>query len=168
MNTFRKSINLTKQSVLSGSLCSHWRYIPIKHLFDKLLFLIKPAAEYALGMHIGFLFGWLAGFCTGHYYAEYFEQVHIEDFSKLSYWNAAPNMFARYGALTGLAIGIIVIAIINNKLLQQRIISIYENKTAKTNEITRILGQNSARIDRITSKLVKKGRISRERILQNS
>jgi len=168
MNTCRKSISLTKQSGLSGSLYSHWRYILKEHLLDKLLFLIKPAAEYALGMHIGFLLGWITGFCIGHYYVEYFKPVYIEDFSELSYWNIAPGMFARYGALTGLAIGVIVIAIINNKLLHQRIISFYENKNTNPTEIARTLCKRTLRIDRITNTLVKKGRISQKEFARQS
>jgi predicted transcriptional regulator len=71
-------------------------------------------------------------------------------------------MFARYAALAGMTIGVIVIGIINSKLLNQIVTSLCENKTTNPYKIARLLGKSVARIERIMNTLVKKGRISRK------
>ena len=131
MESFAKSIDIMKQSGNGGSSNSFWINISTRKLLDRLLFLIKPTAEYAFGMHIGFVFGWLIGLCIGHSYVKYFEPAYLDDLSQLSFWREAPFIFAKHGALAGLAIGIIAITIINSKLLNQRIIALFEKKVTK-------------------------------------
>jgi len=38
----------------------------------------------------------------------------LDDLSRLSYWRLAPYIFARNGAIVGVAIGVIAIAVIHN------------------------------------------------------
>ncbi len=162
MESCTKSMSLMKQSGNGGSSNSLWTDISKGQLLDRLLFIIKPVAEYAFGMHIGFLLGWLIGLCIGHSYVEHFEPAYLKDLNQLSFWTTAPCMFARYGALTGLAIGVIVIVIINSNLLNQIVTSLCENKTTNPDKIARLLGKSVARIERIMNTLVNKGRISRK------
>jgi hypothetical protein len=151
-----------KQSGYGGSSNSLWTDISKGQLLDRLLFIIKPVVEYAFGMHIGFLLGWLIGLGVGHSYVEHFEPAYLEDLHQLSFWTTAPCMFARYAALAGMTIGVIVIGIINSKLLNQIVTSLCENKTTNPYKIARLLGKSVARIERIMNTLVKKGRISRK------
>lgn len=162
MESFAKSIDIMKQS---GNGCPSkllWINISTRKLLDRLLFLIKPAVEYIFGMHIGFALGWLTGLCVGHSYVKYFEPVYLNDLSRLTYWREAPFLFARHGALTGLTIGVIVIALINSTLLNQRIISLCEKNITNPNEIAGLLGKRVGQIERTIDKLVKKGTINRK------
>ena len=162
MESFAKSIDIMKQSGNGGSSNSFWINAPIERLLDKLLIFVKPAVEYIFGMHIGFALGWLTGLCIGHSYVENYEPVYLNDLSRLTYWREAPFLFARHGALTGLAIGVIVIALINSTLLNQRVISLCEKKITNPDEIAGLLGKSVGQIERTMNKLVKKGTISRE------
>ena len=151
---------ITKQSGNGCSISSLPTNISIWQLFDRLLFFIKPIVEYALGMHLGFAFGWLMGLCAGHVYVNHFEPVYINDLTELTFWTAAPNMFARYGALAGLIIGILAILIINNHLLNQQIIELCEKEITEPSQIARFLDCNPGKIEGKMNKLTLKGRIS--------
>jgi hypothetical protein len=111
-------------------------------------------------MHVGFAFGWLFGLCAGHSYVKHFEPVYLDDLNQLSFWTAAPNTFARYGALTGMIIGVTAILIINSKLLNQKVAALYEKGTTNPSQIARLLDINSGKIKRKMNKLVKTGRIN--------
>lgn len=162
METCAKSISIIKQPGNSG--CSNLLPINISiwRLLDRLLFFIKPVAEYALGMHFGFAFGWLFGLVAGHSYVRHFEPVYLNDLNQLSFWTEAPNTFAKYGALTGLMMGVVAIVIINNKLLNQSIIKLCEKGINNPNKIAQLLGSSPGRIGRKISKLVKTGKISQK------
>lgn len=97
--------------------------IPKKRILHKLLILVKGIVEYAFGMQIGYVLGWIIGLYVGHYYIEYFEPVYMYDLSQLSFWRLLPSIFAQNGALIGVAVGMIAIAIINNILLDDNFVS---------------------------------------------
>jgi hypothetical protein len=137
-------------------------------LFDKLLFLIKPIAEYALGMHIGFALGWLIGLCAGHFYVNHFEPLYLDDLNKLAFWTAVPHTFAKYGALTGPIIGILAILKINSNLLNEEIIKLYEKGVTNPTQIARLLDSNLNKIQRKMSKLAEKGKISQNATYENT
>jgi hypothetical protein len=162
METCVKSVSIIKQPVNDACSNSLRINISIWRLLDRLLFFIKPVAEYALGMHIGFAFGWLFGLVAGHIYVRHFEPVYLDDLNQLSYWTAAPNVFAGYGALTGLIIGAISIVIINGRLLDQKIITFCEKGTNNPNQIARLLDKSTSQIKRKMNKLAKTGRISQK------
>ena len=136
--------------------------MPKRQLLDELLIFIKWIAEYAFGVHIGFFIGWATGLYVGHFYVEQFEPVYMDDLSQLSYWRLAPDMFAKNGAMIGIAAGIIAIAIINSRSLNRRIISLYENGCTNPDNIARRLGKSIGKIDRKMNKLIKKGKILSE------
>jgi len=71
-------------------------------------------------------------------------------------------MFAGYGALIGLTIGVLTIAIINDTLLNQKVTSLFENKITNPNEIARLLDKSVGQIERVIKKMVRKERISRK------
>ena len=79
--------------------------------------------EYAFGIHLGYAIGWAIGLYAGHFYVEHFGPVYFIDLSQLSYWNSAPDIFARNVAMIGVAVGMIAIAVINNKPLNERVAS---------------------------------------------
>jgi len=164
MEDYAKSMDITKQSCNRRSLNSPWINISTWQLLDRLLFFVTPTVEYILGMHIGFAFGWLIGLWAGHSYVKHFEPVYFDDISQLSFWREAPYIFAKHGALTGLAIGVIAIAIINGMLINQRVTSLFEKKITNPNEISRLLDKSVGQIERKMNKLVKKGRISQKAI----
>jgi hypothetical protein len=159
---------ITKRSGNSYTVNSLGMNFLVWKLFDKLLFLIKPIAEYALGMHIGFALGWLIGLCAGHFYVNHFEPLYLDDLNKLAFWTAVPHMFAKYGALTGPIIGILAILKINNKLLNQGIIRLYENRVTNPIQIARLLDSNPNKIERKMSKLAEKGKISQKVTYENT
>jgi len=64
------STNLLRMNILA------WQ------LLDRLLFFIKPIAEYPFGMHIGLAFGWLIGMCVGHFYVNHFEPLYLNDLNQ--------------------------------------------------------------------------------------
>jgi len=133
-----------------------------EQLLDKLLLFIKVVVEYAFGVQIGYVLGWLIGLYAGHSYVEHFEPVYF-DLNQLSnllsYWRSMPYIFARNGALIGVAIGVIAIAIINNKLLNQRVKSLYKEGITNSNDIARLLGESVGQIERKMNRLVKEGEI---------
>lgn len=161
MESSAKSI-ITKHPGDGASSNSLLINISTWQLLDRLLFFIKPVVEYAFGMHIGFAFGWLVGLCAGHSYVKHFEPVYLDDLSQLSFWMAVPNMFAKYGALTGLIIGAIAILIINSKLLSQKVTALYEKGITSPGQIARLLDKSVCQIERKMKKLAKTGRIGRK------
>jgi hypothetical protein len=150
----------TEQSGKDYSVNSLRMNFLVWQLLDRLLFFIKPIAEYAFGMHIGYAFGWLIGLWAGHFYVNNFEPLYPDDLNELAFWATAPNIFARYGASTGLMIGILAIQIINSKLLNQGITELYEKRITNPNQIARLLDINLNKIERKMTKLAKKGKIS--------
>jgi hypothetical protein len=162
MEACAKSVSIIKQPVNDRCSNSLRINISIRQILDGLLFIIKPVAEYALGMHIGFAFGWLFGLVAGHIYVKHFEPVYLDDLNQLPYWTAAPNVFAGYGALTGLIIGVIAILVINGKLLNQRVITLCEEGVDNPNEVARLLDKSIGQIKRKMNKLAKTGKIGRK------
>lgn len=156
MESYVKSINSTRECKTDNSSSAFWISAPIVRLLDKLLYLVNSAVEYIFGMHIGFAFGWLIGLCAGHSYVNHFEPAYLDDLSQLSFWREAPYIFAKYGALTGLAIGVIAIAIINDTLLNQKVTSLFEKKITNPNEIARLLDKSVGQIERVINKMVRK------------
>jgi hypothetical protein len=172
MDNYIKPLGVKKQLNPSNSLYLLWINISKEQLLDKLLIFIKVVVEYAFGMHIGYAIGWLIGLYVGHSYVEYFEPVYLDDLSQLSsllsYWRSMPYIFARYGAMIGVAIGVIAIAIINNNLLNQRVTSLYKEGITNSNDIARHLCESVGQIERKINRLVKKGRISQTTILEGN
>ena len=162
MESCAKTMFITKQSGNGGFSNSLRINISISQLLDRLLFFIKPVVEYAFGMHIGFAFGWIFGLCAGHSYVKNFQPVYLDNLNELSFWTTVPQMFARYGAVTGLIIGATAILIINCKLLKQRIITLCDKGITSPNQIAGLLDESIGKIERTMNKLVKTGRISRK------
>jgi hypothetical protein len=102
------------------SVSSDVQAVPI---LDKFLFLIEPVMDYAFGIFMGYILGWLAGLRAGFIYVEHYEPVYFETISLLSKWRLMPYEFAKNGAVIGIVAGIIAITIINRTLLNRKIIS---------------------------------------------
>jgi uncharacterized membrane protein YGL010W len=130
MKSYAETLGENRQFHTDNYLHSLWINISKEQLLDKLLFLVRVIVEYAFGMHIGYVIGWLIRLYTGHYYVERFEPIYLDDLSQLSsmlsYWRSVPYIFAQYGAMMGVAIGIIAIAVTNNKLFNQKITALYK------------------------------------------
>lgn len=156
----REAMIITKQSGNSCTANSLRMNFPAGRILDRLLFFIKPIAEYIFGMHIGFAFGWLIGLCAGHFYLNHFEPLYLNDLNEFAFRAAAPHIFAIYGALTGLIIGIPAIQIINSKLLNRGIIELCENRITNPGQIALLLDNNLNTIERKMTKLAGKGKIS--------
>jgi len=108
-----------KQFDNSSSLHSFWINTSKERLLDKLFIVIEMVVEYVCGIHIGYAIGWLIGLYVGNTYVEHFEPVYLEDLSQLSSllsrWRSAPYIFARNGAIIGVAVVVITIALIHNR-----------------------------------------------------
>jgi len=158
MDTYAKSFGVKKQFGAHNSIHSIRDIVSRSQLFDHLLFFLKEVLEYAFGMNIGYVIGWFMGLYIGNSYIKYFEPVYLDDLSKLSsflsYWRSVPYIFAQYGAMIGVAIGIIAIAIINNKLLNQRVITLYKEGITNSNDIAQLLGESIEQIERKMKRLV--------------
>ena len=159
MESYIKPLVVKKQFNPSNSLYMLWINISKEQLLDKLLLFVRVAVEYAFGMHIGYAIGWIIGLYAGHCYVKHFEPVYIDDLSQvsslLSYWRSMPYNFSRYGAMIGVAIGVIVIAVINNKLLTQKVTSLYKTGVTNSNEIAQLLFESVGRVERKLNSLVK-------------
>jgi hypothetical protein len=73
---------ITKQSGNSYFTNSLQMNILTGQLLDRLLFFIKPIAEYLFGTHIGFAFSWLIGLCAGNFYVNHFEPLYLNDLNQ--------------------------------------------------------------------------------------
>ncbi len=122
-----------KQFEISSPLQSFWINTSKERLLDKLLIFIEVVFEYVCGIHVGYAIGWLIGLYVGNTYVEHFEPVYLEDLSKLSsllsHWRLAPYIFARNGAMIGVAVCMMAIALLHNK----------SHKECKSDEHTRHL-----------------------------
>ncbi len=123
-------------------------------LFDAFLLSIKPVLEYTVGMYIGYIVGWLAGLCVGHTYVEYFAPAYLADLGRLSYWKLLPYGFARNTGIIVAIVGAIVVAMINKKLLNERIVSLYKNGTTDPTNIAQSLGKSVGLIERRLNNLL--------------
>jgi hypothetical protein len=95
--------------------------------------------------------------CVGHSYVEHFEPVYLNDLDQLHYWRLVPYECARNGAMIGMAIGVIAIAIINDKLLKQRVVFLHKKGNTDRKDIAQALGKRVKQIERIVNKLIEKG-----------
>ncbi len=167
MDSYVESVSMMKKFDARNSLHSLGVNISAEWFLDRLLFFIKTIVEYALGMHIGFAIGWLIGLCVGHSYVGHFEPVYLDDLGPLSYWRLMPYEFARNGAIIGVAVGAIVITIINNKLLKQRVIFLHKKGSTDPRDIAKALGKRVGQIERKMNKLIEKERILSKQEKQN-
>ena len=136
--------------------------IPTATLFDRVLFFVKAILEYAFGTHMGFAVGWVLGWIGGHVYAEHFKPVYSFDLNELHQWELMPYEFARSGAVVGIIAGVIAIALINNKILTQRVMSLYEKGITKPKDICQVIGKSERQIRRVINKLAKKEKICKK------
>jgi len=156
MQSYTGSCNLKGHFDTNESLFLFRDNISKEQLLDKLLYFVKAVVEYAFGIHIGYAIGWIIGLCVGHSYVGHFEPVYFDDLSQLSYWRLLPYGVAGNSAMIGVAVGVIAIVIINNKLFNQEITSLYKKGITSPNDIARLLGQSVGKIEIKMNKLVKK------------
>ena len=156
-------VGITKKCNTDNSLHLPSVKISAEKFLDKLLFTLKWVIEYTFGMHIGFAIGWLLGLCVGKVYVEHFRSVSLDDLSQLSNWRPLSHEFAKNAAIIGVVVGVIVIAIINSKLLSQRVIFLHKNGSTDPKDIAQALGKSTRQIERKIGKLIKKGRIGHKR-----
>jgi len=98
-------------------------------LFERLLFFVQPVIEYAFGAHIGFAIGWLLGLWAGKTWVEYFEPVCMDGLNEFFYWRLLPYNIAKSGAVIGISVGIITVAIIRKRIgLKERLVTGNHNK----------------------------------------
>ena len=125
-------------------------------LFEKLLSSAKAVAEYAFGMYIGYVIGWLLGLYAGKVYVGHFEPVYLSDLGEIRLWEIMPYGFARDGAIIGVVAGAIAIAIINSKLLRQRVVHLCEKGVTEPKDISQVMGKSERQIQKVISRLAKK------------
>lgn len=80
------------------------------------------ALEYGFGMYVGAVVGWVAGYCSGGIYAEYFEPLYLTDPSAIEEvmrWDQMPYTFAKAGVFVGAAVGALVMSVASRKAPDQ-------------------------------------------------
>lgn len=135
--------------------------------FDRLLSFIKPIVEYTFGVYMGFAVGWPIGLLVGNVCSEHCRPVYFSGFNEIKLWQLLPYDFARYGGIIGSILGVIVVAIINHKLLIQRVKSLYKIQVTDTKEIAQALGNSERQIQRVITNLTKKGKKLRPSLIVN-
>jgi uncharacterized membrane-anchored protein YhcB (DUF1043 family) len=104
-----------------------------------MLIFIKAVLEYALGVHIGAAIGYTIGLQIGSLYVEFFKPAYLSGFDEISQWLGLPYVFAVYGVIFGVVVGSIVIAIINRRLLRQRVSALREQGVTDPEDIAQTL-----------------------------
>ncbi|MHC4462461.1 MAG: helix-turn-helix domain-containing protein [Planctomycetota bacterium] len=159
MESYAEAIGMMEKFDPGSSSHSALINVPIVPLFDRLLSFVEGTVEYAFGILIGSVVGWLLGEYSGNIYVEHFEAVYFSDLSELRQWGLIPCGFAKTGAIIGAAAGAITIAVITRKLLRTRIVSLYKEEVTKPKDIARVIGRSEKQIQRVIKKLATKGEI---------
>jgi hypothetical protein len=122
-------------------------------MLDKALMLIAAVVEYLFVMHIGVVIGWLIGLCVGNIYFNHFS---AEDYSKafvLTKQGVIPYAFTKNGAITGILVSIIALAVINKRLFLREVASFYAKGVTSSVEVARRLGYSVWRVERTMRRL---------------
>jgi hypothetical protein len=115
---------------------------------DKALLLIAAVAEYIFVMHIGVVIGWVIGLWAGNVYFDHFSP---EDYSKvfvLTKRGFIPYAFTKNGAIIGIFVSIVVLAVINRRLFIKDVVSLYAKGVTNSKEVARRLGHSVWRVER--------------------
>ncbi len=137
MNTYVGKISVAQRILYSLHLLNVGDYI--HWLLNGMLIFIKAALEYALGVHIGAAVGYTSGLCVGRLYVEFFMPAYLSELVEIKQWLALPYIFAVYGVIFGVVAGSIVIAIINGRLLRQRVSALREQGVTDPEDIAQTL-----------------------------
>ena len=117
-------------------------------MLDKALMLIAAVVEYLFVMHIGVVIGWLIGLWIGNVYFNHFSP---EDYSRafaLTKHGVIPYAFTKNGAITGILVSIIALAVINKRLFLREVASFYAKGVTSSDEVARRLGYSVWRVER--------------------
>ena len=117
-------------------------------MLDKALLQIAVVVEYLFVMHIGVVIGWLIGLWAGNIYFDHFSP---EDYSKafvLTKQGVIPYAFTKNGAITGILVSIIALAVINKRLFFKDVTGLYAEGITSSKEIARRLGHSVWRVER--------------------
>jgi hypothetical protein len=117
-------------------------------MLDKALLLIAVVVEYLFVMHVGVIIGWLLGLWAGNVYFDHFSP---QDYSKalvLTKQGVIPYAFTKNGAITGILVSIIVLAVINKRLFFKEVTDLYAEGITSSKEIARRLGHSVRRVER--------------------
>lgn len=137
MNTFAGKINIVERAYYSSHLLNVGAYIDL--LLHWMSIFVKAALEYAFGMHLGAAVGYISGLLVGNLYVGYFKPVYLFGFDEIKQWLGLPYVFAIYGVIIGVVVGSIVIAVINGRLLHQRVAALCEHGVTDPQDMARTL-----------------------------
>jgi len=166
MESYAECLGMMEKFVPCSSSHSALINVPIVPLFDRLLSFVEGIVEYAFGIFIGSVIGWLLGEYSGNVYVEHFGAVYFTGFNELRRWTLMPCGFAKTGAIIGAVAGAVTIAVLTRKSLRTRIVSLYEKEVIKPKDIARglrltsaerLIGKRERQIQRVINKLAKKG-----------
>ena len=164
METCAETVGMMEKITVGSHNISNFSHltsidVPTVSLFDRVLFFVKPIVEYAFGVYMGFVVGWLLGLYVGNIYAEQFKPVYFSDLTELRQWMLMPYDLARYAAFIGTIAGVIIIAIINSKLFSRRVLALYEEEITEPKDIARRLGRGERQVQRAIHSLAEEGKI---------
>lgn len=137
MNTFAGKINIVERAYYSSHLLDVGAYVDL--LSHWIAIFVKAALEYAFGMHLGAAVGYISGLLVGNLYVGYFKPVYLFGFDEIKQWLGLPYVFAIYGVIVGVIAGSVVIAIINGRLLRQRVAALYEQGVTDPQDMAQTL-----------------------------
>jgi len=155
MNTYVGKISVAQRILYSLHLPNVGAYI--HWLLNGMLVFIKAALEYALGIHVGAAVGYTSGLHVGNLYVEYFKPVYLSGFDEIKQWLGLPYVFAIYGVFFGVVAGSIVIAIINGKLLRQRVAALCEQGVTDPEDMAQTLIKPKWEVQMAIKNLLKEG-----------
>jgi hypothetical protein len=153
MNTLAAKIDVVDRTYYSSHLLNVGAYIEL--LLHWMAVFAKAALEYAFGMHVGAAVGYTTGLHIGKLYVKYFKPAYPYGFDEIRQWLELPYIFAIYGLIFGVIAGSIVIAVINSKLLRQRVAALCEQGVTDPEDMAQILIKPKWDVQMAIKKLLK-------------
>ena len=115
--------------------------------------------EIIMGLLLGALLGWAVGWRLGAAYRAFFEPSFLPTFEAVRTWYYMPATFANYGLYAGAFVGVVIIRLCSQKLLKDRIISLFEKGQTQPQQLACALDQDQRKIGSILESLIQKGQL---------
>lgn len=115
--------------------------------------------EIIMGLLLGALLGWAVGWRLGAAYRAFFEPSFLPTFEAVRTWYYMPATFANYGLYAGAFVGVVIIRLCSQKLLKDRIISLFEKGQTQPQQLACALDWDKRKIKSILEQLIQKGQL---------
>jgi hypothetical protein len=92
----------------------------LKTSFSRILGAVVVLIDYAIGMAVGAIGGWVIGYCLGHIVLDMFEPARLESIEAIEYWYYLPLTLGRYGAVIAACISVPVAYLLSKRRMRYR------------------------------------------------